>query len=156
VSDIAIRPLRAAEFDEWRARSLRNYTDNMIEAGGIDTAAANEKAAADFAQLLGAGIETPGHSVYAIDDGAAPRGSLWLAERDTEQGRALFVYEVFVDADARGRGLGREAMVFAEEEARRRGIDAVALNVFGGNEVARGLYRSLGYREVAVFMRKEL
>jgi ribosomal protein S18 acetylase RimI-like enzyme len=45
-------------------------------------------------------------------------------------------------------------MVFAEEEARRRGIGRVALNVFGGDEVARGLYRSLGYEENAVAMSK--
>jgi ribosomal protein S18 acetylase RimI-like enzyme len=47
-------------------------------------------------------------------------------------------------------------MEFAEDEARRRGIDRVALNVFGGNEVARGLYRSLGYKENAVAMSKRL
>jgi ribosomal protein S18 acetylase RimI-like enzyme len=44
----------------------------------------------------------------------------------------------------------------AEEEARRRGIDRVALNVFGGNKVARQLYRSLGYEENAVAMSKKL
>jgi ribosomal protein S18 acetylase RimI-like enzyme len=32
----------------------------------------------------------------------------------------------------------------------------VTLNVFGDNGVARGLYTSLGYREQAVFMRKDL
>ena len=40
---------------------------------------------------------------------------------------------------------------------RRRAVAAlggVALNVFGGNEVARNLYRSLGYAEAAVFMHK--
>jgi hypothetical protein len=35
-------------------------------------------------------------------------------------------------------------------------IDRIALNVFGGNGPARDLYRSLGYREAAVFMEKEL
>jgi len=47
-------------------------------------------------------------------------------------------------------------MQFAEADARRRGMAAIALNVFGGNDVARGLYRSLGYRELAVAMRKDL
>jgi ribosomal protein S18 acetylase RimI-like enzyme len=37
--------------------------------------------------------------------------------------------------------------VFAEDEARRRGLSHIVLNVFGGNKVARGLYRSLGYDE---------
>jgi ribosomal protein S18 acetylase RimI-like enzyme len=47
-------------------------------------------------------------------------------------------------------------MLFAEEEARRRGIDRVALNVFGRNTVARRLYQSLGYEENAVAMSKNL
>ena len=45
-------------------------------------------------------------------------------------------------------------MEFAEDEARRRGIAKVALNVFGGNELARRLYVSLGYQETAVHMEK--
>jgi ribosomal protein S18 acetylase RimI-like enzyme len=32
----------------------------------------------------------------------------------------------------------------------------VELNVMGGNDVARGLYRALGYDEVAVYMGKTL
>ncbi len=47
-------------------------------------------------------------------------------------------------------------MTLAEAEARDRGIDRIALNVFGGNAVARGLYRSLGYEEQAVAMSKHL
>jgi ribosomal protein S18 acetylase RimI-like enzyme len=47
-------------------------------------------------------------------------------------------------------------MLFAEEEARRLGLPGVGLNVFGGNEPARGLYRSLGYAEEAVYMTKLL
>jgi ribosomal protein S18 acetylase RimI-like enzyme len=47
-------------------------------------------------------------------------------------------------------------MLFAEAEARRRAFDRIGLNVFGGNEVARHLYRSLGYAEKAMFMGKSL
>ena len=43
-----------------------------------------------------------------------------------------------------------------EEEARRRGRSQANLTVLGGNEVARSLYRSLGYVERAVFMSKDL
>jgi RimJ/RimL family protein N-acetyltransferase len=38
----------------------------------------------------------------------------------------------------------------------RRGLGRVALNVFGGNEAARTLYDSFGYREHAVLMGKTL
>ena len=47
-------------------------------------------------------------------------------------------------------------MTFAEDEARRLGLGFVALNVFGGNDPARGLYRSLGYAEEAVYMTKKV
>jgi ribosomal protein S18 acetylase RimI-like enzyme len=47
-------------------------------------------------------------------------------------------------------------MLALEEEARARGLERVSLNVFGGNAVARGLYASLGYRETAVWMRKDI
>jgi len=47
-------------------------------------------------------------------------------------------------------------MLFAEEEASRRGVSRVSLNVFGGNDAARSLYRSLGYAELATLMRKDL
>jgi ribosomal protein S18 acetylase RimI-like enzyme len=47
-------------------------------------------------------------------------------------------------------------MRYAEEEARRRGVGDVALMVLGGNDVARSLYRSLGYAENAVFMSRHV
>jgi hypothetical protein len=47
-------------------------------------------------------------------------------------------------------------MLFAEAEARRRGFDRIGLNVFGGNEVARNLYRALGHTERAIIMSKHL
>jgi hypothetical protein len=43
-----------------------------------------------------------------------------------------------------------------EQEARRRGFRRAMLNVFGGNERARGLYRSLGWRVTSVHMAKDL
>ena len=47
-------------------------------------------------------------------------------------------------------------MLLLEDEARSLGLTRISLNVFGGNEVARSLYRSLGYAEKAVAMSKEL
>ena len=37
-----------------------------------------------------------------------------------------------------------------------RPVDRIELNVLGGNETARGLYRSLGYDDVAVYMGKTI
>jgi ribosomal protein S18 acetylase RimI-like enzyme len=47
-------------------------------------------------------------------------------------------------------------MLALEGEVSSLGHESVTLNVWGGNEVARGLYRSLGYVEESVHMRKRL
>lgn len=153
----AVRPMTEAEFPDWRVRHEVEYAENMIEFGGVDPDAAKKKASQDFERILTNGLATEGHYLYIVegDDGAAA-GSLWIADRNDEQGPMMFVYDVNIDADRRGQGLGRAAMEFAAEETRRRGVPRVVLNVFGGNEVARNLYRSLGYDEMAVWMVKKV
>ncbi|HST15203.1 MAG TPA: GNAT family N-acetyltransferase [Gaiellaceae bacterium] len=150
-----IRPLREDEYDGFIARGMAFYVDDMVRAG-IDRDVAQAKADTDLPQLLSEGLATPSHFMYAIEDDGSFAGYLWLCDRDGELGHSLFVYAVEIDEEFRGRGLGRAAMVFAEEEAQRLGIAKVALNVFGGNEVARGLYLSLGYTETAVHMEKRV
>ena len=84
-------------------------------------------------------------------------GWLWLALQNPRAEAGVgFTYDITVDEALRGRGYGRAAMELAEEEARRNGLHALALNVFGHNAIARALYSSLGYSETSVQMRKEL
>jgi ribosomal protein S18 acetylase RimI-like enzyme len=152
-----VRPMTEDEFVDWRPRHELEYAENMVDFGGIEPEAAALKAKQDFERMLTEGLKTDKHSLYTVDgDDGKPAGSLWLAEREDEQGTMLFVYDVNIDADRRGQGLGRFAMEFAADEARRRGIARVLLNVFGGNEIARNLYRSLGYEEMAVWMVKRV
>ncbi len=100
-------------------------------------------------------VPSPDQSVFVVEADGAPVGELWVSERtDAVQRDVLWIFDIRIDEGHRGRGLGREAMLRAEDEARKRGLGRVALNVFGGNEVARNLYRSLGYVETAVVMRK--
>ncbi len=151
-----LRPLRDDEYDAWAARAEAGYAWSIEHEGGVDHDAALAKATTDVAALLSDRLETADHSVFAVEDDARPLGSLWVAERELETGRALFVYALEIDEAFRGQGHGRAAMRLAEDEARRRGLDSVTLNVFGGNAAARGLYRSLGYEETAVFMRRHV
>ena len=146
--------MRDDEYDAWTEASSAGYARSMIEHGGWDPERANRKAKEDFERLLPDRLATEGHSIYVVEDDGEVAGRLWLAEREWIGGTCLFVYDVEIDEPFRGRGLGRAAMLFVEEEARRRGLPRVELNVFGGNEVARNLYRSLGYAESAVYMVK--
>jgi ribosomal protein S18 acetylase RimI-like enzyme len=151
-----LRPMREDEFPAWRDASETSYADQIHEKGGLSREAADTKAQKDFAALLPRGVETPDHSLHVIQADGAVVGSLWTAVRETDSGRVLFVYEIRLSEDVRGRGIGRAAMTLAEEVAREQGLARIELNVFGGNEVARSLYRSLDYDEVAVYMGKSL
>ena len=68
----------------------------------------------------------------------------------------LVVYDIDVDELYRGRGYGKAAMVLADEEARRRGLSRIALHVGVLNDVARNLYRWLGFEEDEVAMSKPI
>ena len=148
--------MRADEFPEWKAGSVESYSADMQENGGMPRDAADAKAISDFDRLLTQGVETPEHFVHVIEEDGSVVGYLWLALRNSPSERVLFVYEVRIAEEARGRGLGRAAMEFAERFAAEQGLGRIELNVMGGNDVARGLYRVLGYDEVAVYMGKTL
>jgi len=153
---VRLRPMRDDEFVAWLPRLRGSYAEDMVRHGGLSPEQAATKAAEDTARLFPGGRPSTEQFVHVIEADGQPVGTLWLAERDDGPHRRLFVYELYVDEAHRGRGHGRAAMTLAEAEARDRGIDRIALNVFGGNAVARGLYRSLGYEEQAVAMSKHL
>jgi ribosomal protein S18 acetylase RimI-like enzyme len=75
------------------------------------------------------------------------------------------VSSLAVTASAARRGLGRALTVFAEAEARARGVRVLTLNTRPNNAAALALYEGLGYRPFkhaprpwgeAVFLRKTL
>jgi GNAT superfamily N-acetyltransferase len=147
---VRLRPLREDELNDWISRSREGYAREMVEHGGFPEAEAREKARDDFATHLRAAD----HGVFALEDDSTGErvGDLWLAERRG----ALAVLDVYVEEGLRGRGYGRAAMLLAEDEARRRGLERIDLNVFAGSTVARSLYESLGYQERSVYMSKSL
>jgi GNAT superfamily N-acetyltransferase len=130
----------------------RGYAEDIQRNGGLTEEQARKKASEDVPRV----VADAANVLYAVTEDGEDVGHLWLGEREVQGRRVLWIWDVFVNEDQRGRGLGRAAMQLIEEEARRRGLDRVELNVFGGNDVARGLYRSLGYDEVAVWMGKDL
>jgi ribosomal protein S18 acetylase RimI-like enzyme len=153
---VRLRPITAEEFPAFVAASKAGYAHDIEVHGGQTRQAAQEKADADFPAVLPQGMETPGHSIFIVEADGAAVGRLWLAERPLGGRRVLFVYDVSIEPDHQGRGYGRATMTLAEEKARARGIGRIELNVFGGNDVARNLYRSLGYQETSVQMGKSL
>ncbi len=154
---MTLRPASQPEYDAWSAASLRAYVEEIVESGSLSRAAAEEKGRRDNETLRPQGLATPGQLIFRVEADGTPVGWLWLALQGPHAEPGVgFIYDIELDQAHRGRGHGRAAMRLAEEEGRRHGLHALALNVFGQNAVARGLYASLGYRETSVQMRKEL
>ena len=148
--------MRNEEFERWLPRLREGYATDIMRNGGTSEEDARTKAGVDIERLFPDGQPSSDQFVFVVEADGESVGELWVAERDGDLGRGLWIYDVQIDEAHRGRGYGREAMLFAEEEARRRGLGRVALNVFGGNAAARGLYESLGYIETAVLMSKHV
>ncbi|HEX6473847.1 MAG TPA: GNAT family N-acetyltransferase [Candidatus Limnocylindria bacterium] len=151
-----LRPMRPDEFAAFMAHSIEGYARDIETNGGQTAEFARQKSEADHAAVLPHGLETTGHWIHVVEAGGEQVGLLWLAERDSGGRRVLFIYDVEIDEAHRGKGYGRAAMELAEQEAKALGIGRIELNVFGGNDVARRLYRSMDYVETSVQMAKDL
>jgi ribosomal protein S18 acetylase RimI-like enzyme len=151
--------MRDDELGDFIARGNDGYARDMVENAGLSTEQAKKKADHDWTLLLPNGRVPEGHHLFVVEDDETGErvGDLWFAERANDfDATSAFVYSIEIFEEFRGRGYGKEAMLMLEDEVRARGLPHIALNVFGGNEVARSLYRSLGYAETAVWMRKTI
>jgi ribosomal protein S18 acetylase RimI-like enzyme len=149
---IALRPLRDDEYDAWDAAHRAEYEHGLVEFAGMTRGDARAKVERDIPAVLPAGLATPDVWIWAVESDGRWVGTVFLGRR----GGDLWLYDITIDADERGKGHGRAAMLALEEEVRLLGAQSVTLNVWGGNEVARGLYRSLGYVEESVHMCKRV
>jgi ribosomal protein S18 acetylase RimI-like enzyme len=155
---VRLRPLREDEYEAFYADTVEEYARDLEENGGLTREHARTKSVRDHESVLAAGLDTPDQFLcVAEDDDGRRLGVVWWALQTSRVGvRRAYLYWIAIDETERGRGLGRAAMLALEDEVRAHGLDRIELNVFAGNEVARGLYVSLGYVESAVHMGKSL
>ncbi len=148
------------EFPDFFELLRAEYVRGMVDEAGLTREAAEEKATADYASLFPGRAQQPHHRIYVVEDAATGEraGHLFWAARQPPGSATTraYLYDILIDEPFRGRGLGRRALELFEAEARDEGLPGIDLNVWGGNEIARGLYRSAGFDERAVFMSKEL
>lgn len=65
-----------------------------------------------------------------------------------ESADAAYVYSLWLDPAARGRGLGRRLVAAALDWARRSGARTATLRMVPDNTAARKVYEDLGFAEV--------
>ncbi|HEY7828596.1 MAG TPA: GNAT family N-acetyltransferase [Candidatus Limnocylindrales bacterium] len=154
---MTFRPMSPEEWDVWAARANAAHVEEMVGLGRWPVEGAEARSAKEFEGLLPAGQATPGHAfLWIVRDDGQTVGSVWVGA-DAEIGAgALFIWDLLIQAEFRGQGLGRATMAALEPFARGLGYSSIRLHVFGSNEVARNLYRSSGYLETDVTMLKQV
>jgi ribosomal protein S18 acetylase RimI-like enzyme len=152
---LGLRPMTAAEFEAWVTTARESYAQEVAVSMRLQERQAIIKANSDYKELLPHGLATPNHELCMIEDEHGEVvGHVWFAEERLETRDRLFIYDIEIVEDERGRGFGRDAMQLVQAEAERRGLGRVELNVWPANHVARALYRSLGFEETSIGMTK--
>jgi ribosomal protein S18 acetylase RimI-like enzyme len=157
VPELHLRPMTAEEYREYHREAVASYADDMVRNVRLSPEAAETRAAATMRDLLPEGLGTLDHWIEVAEDEHGERvGQLWFARRATPAGDIVFLFDIEVVEAERGRGYGRRLMELLEEEVAALGLARIELNVFGHNEVARGLYEDMGYVEMSRQLFKEL
>jgi ribosomal protein S18 acetylase RimI-like enzyme len=139
---------------EWLVEMWAGYRSELLGAGTTPEDA--DRNIERNRELLFSGDE-PAEGQYFFDvlnDGTIV-GNLWLADKKNPQAKDWYIYDIAVNEDFRGQGLGRLTMQAAEEFVKSHGGLRMGLNVFGPNTVARALYESMSYQVMAVSMFKD-
>jgi ribosomal protein S18 acetylase RimI-like enzyme len=151
---ITFEPFPSPALSAWIEETRHEYIDERVAAGD-SLSEAEENADASIERLFPGGSPAPGQRVGRLVLSGQVIGCLWIGMARSDPER-WWVWDVKIEEEFRGQGHGRQAMLLAETLAREEGALTMGLNVFGHNQVARGLYSSLGYDETAVQMRKTL
>jgi len=146
------------EYDAFYDRAAQEYAQDKVTAGQWPATEAAARARQALAELLRAGLHTPGHRLYVLHDRKAGNrvGTAWLRLEPAAVPPYAYLCDLRIDDAIQGRGFGRAALAALEDEARAAGCTALLLHAFGHNERARRLYDSAGYRTTNVNMRKDL
>jgi ribosomal protein S18 acetylase RimI-like enzyme len=157
LEELRLERMTAAEFGAYRAWVIPQRAEVKVGAGDWAADEALELASREVDKLLPAGVDTPGMLLLTArtSDGET-LGMLWIGFDRPDQRDTAWIYYIEVQPQHRGKGYGRELLRRAEGLAARRGAQAMALNSFGSNTVARNLYESSGYEVMSVVMRKTL
>ena len=154
--NLHLRPMSEGEFQAYRERSIHEYANAHVKAGSWPTEEAEQRSAAEFAELLPDGLATEDMLLYTAERGMDDVvGLVWLSLKAPRGGRDFaWIYDIEVVADRRGQGygvplLGRRVPVGGQdlldhpEVAPELGLDAsaglpVAGRLWVGKDLLKG------------------
>jgi len=145
------------EFQVFRRGSIAELAQVRAAESDRTVSEALPDAEAEFDKLAPQGIQTPDKFLYHLrNDVDQPIGYLWFRIRTLGNKKTIFILDIKVYEEWRGRGLAKFMLDWLENEARQMGIPEISLHVLGSNQAGRGLYETLGYEVTNLYLAKKL
>jgi ribosomal protein S18 acetylase RimI-like enzyme len=141
-----VRQFESSEWPTYRDLRLRALADSP-DAFGSTFAIEQARSANEWAQRLSAGVSSAEDLPLIAEANHTSAGLAW-AKADALPTRTVFIYQMWVATEFRGRGLGRLLLRTAVAWARSQGAHSVRLGVTCGETPAVGLYMAEGFMPV--------
>ena len=153
---VTLQRILTSEFPSWLDRSCTEYIGDLV-VQGASPEQARLMAVESTLRSFPDGALSPGNEIFHVmSEAGEPVGYLWIGQDVSADPGAWWVWDIVINADQRGQGFGRAAMLLGQEYARIQGAHTLGLSVFAFNTGARGLYESLGYETTSLKMLKKL
>ena len=144
--DLALTPLPPEQREDFRSRVVEEFALALAAERNEPVADARRSAETDYERERANEREAPLSGVFVIGDASeGPCGLLWLVARDRPAPETRHILYITIFERFRRQGRALAAMRLVEDLARAAGVDALTLHVFQSNQVARNLYRRLGF-----------
>lgn len=155
---LVLRPMTTDEISRYVAMGLDAYVAHYAASSGESEEEVRRRVEQQYATYFPDGHPAPGHHLMVLESDGNTVGQAWTGPHPQrpEDATAAWLYDIEIHVHFRGHGYGRRCLELVEARLAEQGIVELGLNVFGGNDTARHLYASAGYREVAISMSKTL
>ena len=155
---LELRNMTSDEFSTYMKSSVEKYAEEKQKGEGLTSEDAIKMARDSYQRLLPQGLETPGQFLYTVFEinSNSQVGILWMAKKMNGVKPYTFIYDIELDAENRGKGLGKELMQLVEKETLHLGCASIGLHVYGHNTAAVALYEKSGFETTSRMMKKDL
>ena len=159
---LELKPMNQDQYNNYITYSKNNYAQEIIKSRGIGIEEATQITNKEFDALLSDGLKSKNQYLYTIEnDNNENIGIIWFSSDSNHGDNELFLCDIEINKEFRGKGYGRESMDLLESKVKEFNMHTISLHVFLHNKIACSLYNKIGYKEVkrgkaGVIMKKTL
>ncbi|WP_198138792.1 GNAT family N-acetyltransferase [Erwinia typographi] len=155
---IDFKAMTADQFSAFVQYLIPDYAEEISSSYRLPPDEALAQAQREIEASFPAGEKTAGQVLLSIfhcdSEQQHHAGYLWY--RPDSLSKSAFIYDFTIFPQYQGKGLGSESMKALEKILREQGVTQIKLRVAAGNDRAKHVYESNGYRVNGFNMNKLL